>query len=394
MAKSYSNDEEKTFDIEEGEISALSLPDAMPEAPADDYVPEGFKDVDAYLADVRETYKLDVEADQENRDAAIDDKKFAAGEHWDPEVLRQRQGLPCLTIDTISQFTAQVVGDWRQNKIAVKVLPGENGDKNIADVRADLIRNIETQSRAERVYDNAFESMIQCGDGALKVAVQYAAEDVFDQEIVLLPIDDALSVVWDRLSIDPTGRDATHCFVDDTIPKKEFEARWPDDDPSNLRDSDKKSLFAEGWCDNNTVRVTEHWRMIERKKLLTLFKDGSIYAFDADKTPDPKEIDEYIAKHGMPLRSREAPCLYAQMHLITGFKILSGPYEYKLNRLPVVRMTGRVVTIGDRRVRHGIVRKVKDPMRLKNFFRSVAAEQLGYAAKAKWLAPESAVEGA
>jgi hypothetical protein len=77
------------------------------------------------------------------------------------------------------------------------------------------------------VLDNAFESMIQCGDGAFRVAVQYASEgDVFDQEIVFAPIDDCLSVVWDRLSIDPTGRDANRCFVDDRIPTKEFKKTW------------------------------------------------------------------------------------------------------------------------------------------------------------------------
>jgi hypothetical protein len=36
---------------------------------------------------------------------------------------------------------------------------------------------------------------------------------------------------------------------------------------------------------------------------------------------------------------------------------------------------------------------MRDPVRLKNFWRSVAAEQLGYAPKAQWIAPESAVEG-
>jgi hypothetical protein len=36
---------------------------------------------------------------------------------------------------------------------------------------------------------------------------------------------------------------------------------------------------------------------------------------------------------------------------------------------------------------------MKDAARLRNFWRSVAAEQLGYAPKAQWLAPESAVEG-
>jgi hypothetical protein len=81
------------------------------------------------------------------------------------------------------------------------------------------------------------------------------------------------------------------------------------------------------------------------------------------------------------------------MHLVTGFKILAGPFEYRLNRLPIIRMSGRVVNVGGKRIRHGLVRFMKDPVRLRNFWRSVAAEQLGYAPKAQWLAPESAVEG-
>lgn len=375
----------------EGEVTALSLPERNPEAPKKGYVPEGFDTVEDYLADVRETYTADLEADEDNRIAAMEDKRFAAGEHWDPEVLRQRQGLPCLTIDTISQFTAQVVGDWRLNKVGIKVLPGENGDKAIADIRADLIRAIETNCRATRVYNTAFESMIQCGDGAFRVNVQYAGSDVFDQEIVIQPIEDALSVVWDRLSVDPTGRDATHCFVDDLIPEKEFKARWPKADPSNLSERDKQLYANSGWCDNKIVRVTEHWRMIERPTLLVMFEDGMVYPFPEDA--EPEAIMAFVEEHGPPERTRLAPCLYAQMHLVTGWEILAGPYEYKLDRLPIIRMAGRTVSVGDRRVRHGIVRKMKDPARLRNFFRSIAAEQLGYAPKAKWIATESAVEG-
>jgi hypothetical protein len=44
------------------------------------------------------------------------------------------------------------------------------------------------------------------------------------------------------------------------------------------------------------------------------------------------------------------------MHLVTGFQILAGPYEWKLNRLPIIRMAGRTVTIEDRRIRYGLVR--------------------------------------
>lgn len=372
------------------ELDSFTYDEEELRTPDKGYVPEGFETVDDYLKDLRENYAMDIQADDDNRKAALEDKKFVAGEQWDPVVLSQRAGLPCLTINSVPQFTAQLVGDWRQNRNAVKVIPSENGDKAAADVRSDLIRAIETKCRADRVYDNSFESMVQCGDGAFRVQVQYAGEDVFDQELALGPIDDALSVVWDRLSLDPTGRDATRCFVDDLIPMKEFKAKWKDQDPSNLNTKDRQSLQSEGWLEMGTARVTEHWRMIERQKLLVMFEDGTIYHFD-EGTED--KLDSYIEKHGQQVKSRMAPCRYAQMHLVTGFAILAGPYEYKLNRLPVIRMSGRTVTVGDRRVRFGLVRFMKDAARLRNFWRSVAAEQLGYAPKAQWLAPESAVEG-
>ena len=354
----------------------------------DKYAPEGYESQEAFLKDMRENYELDLQADDENRKEATEDKLFAAGEQWDPQVLAAREGLPCLKINSIPQFTAQLVGDWRQSRNAVKVVPTENGDSAVASIRSDLIRSIEQRSRASRAYDNAFESSVTCGDGAFQIAVEYAGEDVFDQEIMVKPIDDALSVVWDRMSIDPTGRDATRCFVDELYPRKEFERLWPDNDPSELDKDLYVSCRSNGWVNNDVVRVTAYWRMLIRDRLLILFEDGSIHAVDNDT-----DINELVEKFGAPVRSRIAPCRYAQMHLVTGFAILAGPFEYKLNRLPVIRMTGRVMNVGGRRIRHGLVRFMKDPVRLRNFWRSVAAEQLGYAPKAQWIAPESAVEG-
>lgn len=353
---------------------------------AADYVPEGFESKEAFLQDMRDEYDLDLDFDRINREQAIEDKKFSAGEQWDPVVLEHRKGLPCLVINSVPQFIAQLVGDWRENKRAVKVLPTEDGDKDLADVRADLVRSIETQSRADRVYDNAFESTVQCGDGAFRVAVEYARDDVFDQDIFIRPIDDALSVVWDRLSVDPTGRDARHCFVDDVIPRKDFKRKWPDSSPDELGRQQYDSLQAQGWIEQEGIRVTEYWRLIERQRLLALFEDNSMRFID-------NNLDELVSKHGEVVRTRVAPCTYAQMHLVTGFDILSGPYEYRLNRLPIIRMTGRIVNVGGKRIRYGLVRFMKDSVRLRNFWRSVAAEQLGYAPKAQWIATESAIEG-
>lgn len=354
----------------------------------DSYIPEGYKSQDEFLQEMREDYQADLEFDRINREQALDDKKFAAGEQWDPLVLEQRKGLPCLVINSIPQFTAQLVGDWRESRKAIKVVPSNDEDKAVADVRGDLIRAIEMQSRASRVYDTAFESLVQCGDGAFRICVEYAKNSVFDQDIRIGQIEDCLSVVWDRFSVDPTGRDAKRVFVDDRIPKREFKRKYKDIEPDELMsDITLRDLSSEGWVDLDSYRITEYWRLIQRQRIMALFENGKVFELKEDN------LEQLIAANGAPVKTRLAWVTYAQMHLTTGFKILDGPYEYQLNRLPIVRMSGRVTNINGRRVRYGLVRFMKDAARLKNFWRSVAAEQLGYAPKAKWIAPESAVEG-
>lgn len=368
----------------------LRRPDLFDVEPVDKkYVPEGYDSKEQFLEDMRSEYQHDVDYDRINRYEAIDDLRFAAGEQWDPVVLLQRKSLPCLVINTIPQFTAQLVGDWRESRKAIKVVPSNDEDTDVASIREDLVRNIEMQSRADRSYDQGFESMINCGDGAFKITVEYSRDDVFDQDIYIRPVEDVMATVWDRFSVDPTGRDASRVFVDDRIAKDEFTRKWPQAaGGANLLEVDKiDRVTMAGWMDEYSYRVTEYWRMIERQKLLALFENGKMYEIDETNQED------IFKANGPPVKTRIVWCRYAQMHYCTGWDILAGPYEYRLNRLPVIRMSGRVVNIAGRRVRYGLVRFMKDPARLKNFWRSIAAEQLGYAPKAQWLATQEAVMG-
>jgi hypothetical protein len=245
------------------------------------------------------------------------------------------------------------------------------------------------ESRADRVYANAFESLLISGDGAFRVCVEYARNNVFDQDIRIKMIDDALSVVWDRFSVDITGRDARRCFVNDRIPIEEFKAKYGKDTPESrlMDDTIIDRLDGTDWVDHESYQITEYWRLIERKRLMAMFENGKIFILDDDN------YEEIMAENGSPIKTRVTWVTYAQMHLCTGFEILDGPYEYQLNRLPIIRMSGRVTNIAGRRVRYGMVRWMKDAVRMKNYFRSVAAEQLGYAPKAKWMVTASAVEG-
>lgn len=359
-----------------------------------EFVPEGFETAEDFLKMVREEWAADCAYDRINRENALEDLEFLAGDQWDEQVKRMRtmQTRPCLTINVLPQFVGQVIGDRRMNKTAIKVTPKKDGSYEEARLRSAIIKGIEAQSRAYRVYDAACEDQVACGISNFRVELEYATNDVFEQDIRIRHIPNPLAVVWDRMSIDPTGRDARHCFVQDVMPRSVYEQRFPQHPcPAELGDG-MNSTLDPGWFDKDFVRVTEFWEMVEKPATFALMNDGDV------KDVTGMQFEEYADQlwydaQGNP-RIRDSYRTYARMHLVTGFAILSEEtYELPLTRLPIIRVEGRVVRVGDDRVRFGLVRFAKDSQRLKNYWRSVAAETLALAPKAQWIAESDAVEG-
>jgi hypothetical protein len=358
------------------------------------YVPEGFKSAEEFLKYARDNFAADTAYDRINREHALEDLEFLAGDQWDPEVKKARVDMnrPCLTINVLPQFVGQVVGDRRMNKTAIKVTPKKDASVKEAQLRSALIKGIEHESRAHRVYDACCEDQVACGISAFRVDLEYAANDVFDQNIRLRHIPNPLAVIWDRMSIDPTGKDAQHCFVQDVMPLSAYERIFPEHpNPDELGDAMKNSIDP-GWFDKDFVRLTEFWELIEKPATFALMMDGDV------KDVSGMALEEYEEelwrdRTGQP-RIRDSYRTYARMHLITGFAILSdSAYEIPLTRLPIIKVEGRVVRVGEDRVRFGLVRYAKDSQRLKNYWRSVAAETLALAPKAQWVADWGSIEG-
>lgn len=360
------------------------------------YIPEGFVDQEAFLSDMREEFDADASYDRLNREAALEDLKFVAGDQWDPLVLADRtgKGRPCLTINVLPQFIGQVIGDRRINNTSIKVRPKNNATVEQAEIRAGIIKSIEAYSRADRVYDAVCEDQVTCGISNFRIDLDYAENDVFEQDIFIRHIPNPLAVVWDRMSIDSTGRDARHCFVQDTMPRKEYDRRFPKYPcPSALGDGlISENILVGGWFDKDVVRITEYWKLVDKPRTVALMIDGDV----VDVTDLPQEQYQqklWLDPQTNQPRIRKTTRTYAQMHLVTGFAILEGPYEVPLTRLPIIKVEGRVVRVGNDRVRYGLVRFAKDAQRLKNYWRSISAETLAMAPKSQWIAPADAVEG-
>lgn len=372
-------DEHSTEDPETGEISY-------------DYeAAEG-----EFLKFIREAYQDDYSADEENREAALEDLKFLAGDQWPDRVKRKRlnRQKPVLTLNRLPAFIGLVVNQRRMNEAAIHVLPDETGDKKIAEIRQGLIRSVEKRNRAQTCYNRAHLNQVACGDGAWKVCLEYADDDVFEQDIKIKPIPNALAVVWDRMSVDPTGADAEHVFVEDYYTEREFKRSFPDARITSFQGDAMLNSEArgEGWFVNNTVRVVEFWRMREEMRTLILTQQGEVVDVTDMEQAEWLPVVAVNPETGRPY-VRRSRVRYAEMYLTNGVELLEGPYRMPIPRVPVIRAVGWEVYVGQRVERFGLVRFLKDSQRMHNYWRSVVVEKLMQTPRAKWIAPSTAVEG-
>lgn len=358
-------------------------------------VPDDFDDEHSFLRDMRKQFYDDVQYDRLNREAALEDLRFLVGDQWDDLVRQRREAArkPVLTVNRLPAFVAQIVGNRRLNETDIKVLPDTGGTQAVARVREGLMRSIQKLSFANTAYDKALECQVACGIGNFQVQLDYEDDDVFDQTIKIKAINDALAVVWDRMVQDSTGRDARHVFVVDTLSKDEFYKRWPWATPADIVTDVtlRGDLRMNGWIAIDDVRVVNYWRMRTRKRTIALMQDGSTRDITED---DIEQILPSVVQRadGTPIM-REVDQKYAELYIASGLDLLEGPYQLPISRVPVFRVPGWEISIGEWKHRWGLIRFLKDPQRLHNYWRSVVAEKIMQTPRAVWLAADNAVQG-
>lgn len=339
----------------------------------------------------------DQTADALNIQAMIEDFNFMTGKQWDKtaEARRHANKKPVLTINRLPAFVAQIVGNRLLNQTTVEVLPDRGGTKDVAKLRQGLIRGIEKRSRANDAYDTALTHSLIGGLGNFAIEADYADYDVFEQDLKVRRIADPTAVTWDHLSVEPTGQDARHVFVEERMSRKEFDNKYPDKTPASFGGETQyiQQLTANGWFTHDSVRVVEYWQMREKPRLIILNKMTGETNDVTDIMTEEEAVQYAAPKPGGGLYMRWANRPYAEMYLMTALNILEGPYRLNCSRVPVFRVPGWELMIGDDRHRFGMVRFAKDPQRIHNYWRSVIVEKLMQAPRAKWIASKEAVKG-
>lgn len=336
-----------------------------------------------FLREARLRFQAGIDADLENRKRDEEDRKFYKGAQWSSSEIKDRSGRITLCINRLPQFVKQVTGEMRQNKPAIRVLPKEEGHEGIAEVYSAIIRHIESLSDAHRIYNKAGEQSVIGGIGWFRILTDYLDNTSFEQEILIKPIRNPLSVVIDPDARELTRHDMNYAFVTELISRKKFEADYPDVSLVDF-DSPNREEFSQ-WIQGDFIRVAEYWYRETVTRTLALFSDGSTDLLD---DIDLDEINQARAEQQLePIQvsqKRQVETHKVCWCRMTGAaKIDEGEWEGQY--IPLIPVIGEEIEAGDEIYRCGLIHHATDAQKSYNYARSAMVEHIGNQPKAPWL---------
>lgn len=334
---------------------------------------------DDIISAARKRAKLAADADQYNREAALDDMRNLTGEQWPEDVrsLREGQNRPCLTINRLPQFLRQVTGDLRNTNPAIKIIPGDmQASKETAEVIEGIVRQIQYESDATSIYERAGESAAACSMGYFRVLTDYVDDQSFDQKICIRSIENPFSVYFDPTARKSTREDAGWCLITEIMTEEDFKEAYPDKPITDV-ESDGRGDGLEFWRSSGDVIVAEYfWKEPQTKTIMQL--------------PGGQVVENAPKGLGKTRTVTYDKIMWAK---VSGSDVLEGPQEFPGKHIPVIAVMGEELHTGDRIYRSSVIRFAKDPQRLYNYWRSAQTEMIALQPKAPYLVTGKQVAG-
>lgn len=341
---------------------------------------------DSLVKEARERYAAAGTFYRDIRTNAFEDLEFRAGRQWPDHLKLQREAdqRPCLTNNRLPQFVRQVTNELRQNMLALRVAPnGEGARQDTAEIIKGLFKAIENSSTAEAAYVTAFESAVQIGFGYIRVVTEYESPTSFNQVLKIKRVRNSFSVTLDHNATELDGSDAKWAFVEEMMPKSEFNAKYPDSNActSNVWGNVEAINSAGGWFTQDNARVVEYFRIVMKSKTLAMLEDGTVMLNDIAKKLGHKIV-----------RTRETEVPEVEWYKLNGLEVLEKtvfPGFY----IPIIPVYGAELDLNGELVYEGIIRNAKDSQRMYNYWLSAETETISLAPKAPVIGAEGQFDG-
>jgi len=372
---------------------------------------------EALLQEIRDRFTTANDAWREIREEGQTDLRYIAGDSWEPKDRKQREdaGRPALCLDELNQYVNQLINNVRQNKKGIKVNPkGSGADDKTAELRENIIRGIEYESRAQQAYICALENAAQRGYGFLMVEAEYLPKSAHQRlKITPLPNPDLVTVDPDALR--PDSADAQYAFVHERWTYAKFRKRFKD---ALIRDFDAEMANKyPQWLGAEYVTLANYWRIeYERKKLMLVQPPAPpaptmpVQAWPPMAQPQPvpppqpapqpfyayeDELDQ-IPPGSTVTFARNEDVPKVQMYLTNGVEILERT-DWPGRYIPIVSLYGKVLFVDDdggaQRKLVSLVRLGRDGQMLYNYYRTTEAELVGMTPRVPFVGYEGQFRG-
>jgi len=343
---------------------------------------------DKIIKGFTDDFDLAFTAESRNRIDMVDDLRFAALDQWPQDVQIRRADRPMLTLDHIGQAVRKVLGGIRQNMPSIKVDPIDDGaDKETADVLEDLTRQIEQSSNARNSYMNAAKTQVKMGYGVWRVNTKENDRDVFQQDIVILPVKNPFTCYFDPDAIEPQKQDGRFAIVSTTLAREKFEAEHGMKVPVSIPNQGLGETMAR-WYSPDSIRIGEYF--VKRKKKATMLLLSNGVVLSADDISD-QDMALYAQQGVSPVRERDVEQEVIDWFKLTAFEILEH-IEWPGRFFPVIPIYGEEENIEGETFIRGIVRAAKDPQRMYNYWNSAAAETIALQPKAPYVVTKDQIK--
>lgn len=329
------------------------------------------------------------EAEFDNREKVREVTHFVEKDdgQWEPSVIAQMSNRPRYTFDKCNPVVDSIAGEMEQAEFGIKVRPaGGDASKDLAKLYDGMIRNIQSMSNAQHVFNAAGRSMVTAGFDAWRVTQDWADTDSFEQDLFIRKIANAVDRVW----FDPGAEmqdmsDAKYCFVLQALTKEEYKEKFPGGSGCSVSDQKTQQVYS---YKPDFIVVGEFLYKKPITKELVLMTNNAVFEVDEKF----ESVQAELAQQGITeVRRRKKKSHVVITRLFDGNEWLSKEQKTVFDYLPVIPTYGNFKISENKVIYRGAINKLMDPQRVLNYALSRDIEEGALAPRGKyWLTREQA----
>ena len=227
-------------------------------------------------------------------------KYFLYVDQWSQEIREERtiNNRPCMTYNRLVPLMRSILGQQREQTPSIDVRD-MTVDLKIpqatVDMVNDFIRELSYTNNLDIHLQTVFSQFLEAGWGASRVYTAYE-KDSFDQKIIIEPVADIESVVWDPAAQKFDKSDGDYCGIYEVVSKKRFEGEYPDIDMPVSAPGGTQTL---SWVESDAIIVCEIYVKEYFNKIIYQLSDGT--------TGSKEEVNAKMEEHQQMLEQLKSP---------------------------------------------------------------------------------------